>query len=706
MSNTQTLQITGMSCAACAGRVERALRKVEGVSAADVNLATETVRIELQPSTPIKRLLDAVEKAGYGAQLPQPAAPPPAPAPLWPAITALVLSLPLLLPMLLGLPMLPGWMQLLLSAVVLFGFGSRFFIGAARALRHGTSTMDVLVALGTSAAFGLSCWNLWRHGEGHATPLYFESAALIVGFVLLGKTLEARARSHTTAAIRALQALQPETAQVEREGRIVELPLAELRVGDVLVVRPGDRVPADSVVESGQSEVDEALITGESLPVHKRPGAKLIGGSINGDGLLHARCTAMGAESTLARIARLVEDAQGAKAPIQRLVDRVCAVFVPAVLGIALLTLLAWGLIGGHWEAGVLNAVSVLVIACPCALGLATPAALMAGTGAAARCGILIRDAAALDLAHELKTIALDKTGTLTEGRPQLVHMDGPPEALSLAGALAAGSQHPLAHAIRAATQHLVLPRLEGITAHPGRGVSALLGDEPVALGSPRWMEEIGLQLPQERMAGWRTQGLTFSWVTRGDQLLGLLVFGDVIKSHAAASVRRMRSMGLRTVVISGDNRAAVEALARQLGIDEIHAEVLPEDKARIVTELRSQGRVAMVGDGVNDAPALAAADVGLAMGNGAEAAMAAAGITLMHGDPILVPEAIAIARRIRAKIRQNLGWAFGFNAIGIPLAACGQLSPALAGAAMALSSVTVLSNALLLAGEVRAGHQ
>ncbi len=706
MSNTQTLQITGMSCAACAGRVERALRKVEGVSAADVHLATETARIEFQPATPIEQLLDAVEKAGYGARLPQPEAkrePPPA---LWPAITALVLSLPLLLPMLLGLPMLPGWAQLVLSAVVLFGFGHRFFSGAARALRHGSSTMDVLVALGTSAAFGLSCWNLWRHGDVHGTPLYFESAALIVGFVLLGKTLEARARSHTTAAIRALQALQPEIAHVEREGKTLDLPLAELRVGDLLVIRPGERIPADSAVESGQSEVNEALITGESLPVHKAPGAKLIGGAVNGDGLLRARCTALGAESTLARIARLVEEAQGAKAPIQRLVDRICAVFVPAVLGIALLTLLGWGLISGHWEAAVLNAVSVLVIACPCALGLATPAALMAGMGAAARCGILIRDAEALDLAHGLKTIALDKTGTLTEGRPKLVHMDGPPETLALAGALAMGSQHPLAHAIRAATQHLDLPQLEGIIAHPGRGVSALWGGEAVALGSPRWMEEIGLQLPQERMAGWRTQGLTFSWVVRGDHLLGLLVFGDVIKSHAAASVRRLRSMGLRTVVISGDNRGAVEALARQLGIDEIHAEVLPADKARIVTALSAQGPVAMVGDGVNDAPALAAADVGLAMGNGAEAAMAAAGITLMHGDPALVPAAISIARRIRAKIRQNLAWAFAFNAIGIPLAACGQLSPALAGAAMALSSVSVLGNALLLAGQVQAEHQ
>jgi len=706
MSNTQTLQITGMSCAACAGRVERALRKVEGVSAADVNLATETARIELQPSTPIERLLDAVEKAGYGAQLPRPEFKPEPPPPLWPAVTALVLSLPLLLPMLLGLPMLPGWAQLVLSAVVLFGFGHRFFSGAARALRHGSSTMDVLVALGTSAAFSLSCWNLWRHGDAHATPLYFESAALIVGFVLLGKTLEARARSSTTAAIRSLQALQPEVAQVEREGRIVELPLAQLQVGDLLIVRPGERVPADSRVESGLSEVNEALITGESLPVHKQPGARLIGGSINGDGLLRARCTALGAESTLARIARMVEEAQGAKAPIQRLVDRICAVFVPAVLAAALLTLLGWGVASSNWEMALLNAVSVLVIACPCALGLATPAALMAGMGAAARCGILIRDAEALDLAHGLKTVAFDKTGTLTEGRPQLVHVDGGPEALALAGALAAGSAHPLAHAIRAASQDLQLPHLDGITAHPGRGVSAQLRGEPVALCSPRWLEERGIAIPQERLGHWQAQGLTFSWLTRGEQVLGLLVFGDVIKGHAAACIRSLRALGLRTVLISGDNRAAVEALTRQLGIDESHAEVLPEDKARIVTELRAQGPVAMVGDGVNDAPALAAADVGLAMGNGAEAAMAAAGITLMHGDPALVPEALMIARRIRNKIRQNLAWAFVFNAVGIPLAAFGLLSPALAGGAMALSSVCVLSNALLLARQVQAAHQ
>ena len=694
MSSLQTLHITGMSCAACAGRVERALRKVDGVSRAEVNLASETVSIDA--SAPVEQLVAAVEKAGYGARLPEPVPPPPEPPPsLVPALTALALSLPLLLPMLTGLPMLPGWLQMILSALVLFGLGRRFFVGAARALRHGSSTMDTLVALGCSAAFGLSSWNLLRHG--HGAPLYFESAALIVGFVLLGKTLEARARRRTTEAIRALQSLQPQTAQVERDGVAVELPLAQLRLGDLIVVRPGERIPADGRVESGESAVDESLITGESLPVPKEPGTQLIGGSVNGEGLLRFRCTALGSESTLARIARLVEQAQGAKAPIQQLVDRVCAVFVPTVLATALATLLGWGLLRGDWTVALLNAVAVLVIACPCALGLATPAALMAGMGTVARRGILIRDVEALDLAHSLKTVAFDKTGTLTEGRPRLVHVDGPPETLALAGALAQGSEHPLAHAIRAATEDLAKPQLQALQSRPGRGVTARLDGQELSLASSYWLRERGLTPPMERAELWQGQGLTLSWLTRSDQILGLMVFGDVIRAQSAAALRQLHAMDLRCVLISGDNQAAAQALARQLGIDECHAEVLPEDKARLVTELRAAGPVAMVGDGINDAPALAAADVGLAMGQGTEAAMAAAGITLMRSDPALVPAAILLARRIRAKIRQNLFWAFAFNAIGMPLAGLGYLSPAIAAAAMALSSLCVLGNALLL---------
>ncbi|XHS79970.1 heavy metal translocating P-type ATPase [Burkholderiaceae bacterium UC74_6] len=696
MSTPISLHITGMSCAACAGRVERALRKVEGVSEAQVNLAAETVRIQLTEPTGMECLIAAVEKAGYGAS-PE-AAPPSAPTPLWPAFVALALTLPLAAPMLVGAPMLPAWIQLALSAIVLFGFGARFFRGAVAALSHGSANMDVLVALGTSAAFGLSCWTMFRHGEHAAHQgLYFESAALIVSFVLLGKSLEERAKRRTSEAIRALQDLQPPTARVRRDGTEQELPVAQLVQGDIVLVRPGERVPVDGVVQVGESEVDESLITGESRAVAKEPGTRVVGGSVNGSGLLELRCTALGAESTLARIARLVEQAQGEKAPIQLLVDKVCAVFVPAVLGAALLTLLGWGLFTGQWQQGLLNAVAVLVIACPCALGLATPAALMAGMGTAARQGILIRDVRALDLAHEITHVAFDKTGTLTEGRPKLVHHEGSREALALAAALAQGSEHPLAHAMREVGKHLEKPKLEAVQAVPGRGITGKLDGEELSLGSGRWLRERGIEVDEDHASAWLSQGLTVSWLTRGGKVLGLFAFGDVIKARAAAALRRLHAMDMKTVLISGDNRGAAEALGAQLRIAEIHAEVLPEDKARIVSELRLSGRVAMVGDGINDAPALATADVGLAMGNGTEAAMAAAGITLMRGDPMLVPAALLIARRIHAKIRQGLFWAFCFNAIGIPLAALGLMSPALAAGAMALSSVSVLGNALLL---------
>ena len=686
-----------MTCAACAGRVERALKKVDGVSAAQVNLAAETVQIQLAEPTGMECLIAAVEKAGYGATAE--AEPPQPPMPLWPAFVALVLTLPLVAPMLIGTPMLPAVAQLALSAVVLFGFGARFFRGAFAAVSHGSATMDVLVALGTSAAFGLSCWTLFRHGE-HAAHhgLYFESAALIVSFVLLGKSLEERAKRRTSEAIRALQDLQPPTARVRRGGTEQELPIAQLVLGDTVIVRPGERIPVDGLVTTGESEVDEALITGESRAVPKQPGARVVGGSVNGSGLLELRCTALGAESTLARIARLVEQAQGEKAPIQLLVDKVCAIFVPAVLGAALVTLLGWGLFTGRWEDGLINAVSVLVIACPCALGLATPAALMAGMGTAARQGILIRDVRALDLAHEITHIAFDKTGTLTEGRPKLVHHEVAREDLPLVAALAEGSEHPLAHAIRGIGAGLEKPRLEDVRSVPGRGITAKLDGVEVSLGSGRWLLERGVDFNEDHASAWLAQGLTVSWLTRDGRVLGLMAFGDVIKGRAAASLRRLHAMGLQTVLISGDNRGAAEALGHQLRIGAIHAEVLPEDKARIVADLKKDGsRVAMVGDGINDAPALAAADVGMAMGNGTEAAMAAAGITLMRGDPMLVPAALLVARRIHAKIRQGLFWAFCFNAIGIPLAALGLMSPALAAGAMALSSVSVLGNALLL---------
>ncbi|WP_088286248.1 heavy metal translocating P-type ATPase [Ideonella sp. A 288] len=721
---TVALSIDDMTCASCVARVERALQRVPGVLEATVNLATETASARVLGDVDPAALVAAVTRAGYGAHTRSdadaaPASAPPGP-PLWPVLVAALLSLPLVLPML-AMPfgidlMAPGWVQWLLATPVQFVLGARFYRAGWHALRAGSGNMDLLVALGTSAGYGLSVYLLLAHGghEGMAPHLYFESSAVVITLVLLGKWLEARAKRQTTQAIRALQALRPDTARVLRDGSEHEVPLAEVRVGDLVRVRPGERVSVDGVVTEGASHVDESLITGESLPVARRVGDSVTGGAVNGEGLLLVRTSAVGAESTLSRIVRLVESAQGQKAPIQRLVDRVSAVFVPVVMGIALLTLLGWGLGTGLWAEAVIHAVSVLVIACPCALGLATPAAIMAGTGVAARHGILIKDAQALEVAHALRVVAFDKTGTLTEGRPQLVGaraVDGDETALLAAAAsLQAGSEHPLAKAVLAAAQArgIAVQPAGQITAVAGRGVSGLSVDGPtpgraLRLGSGGWMAELGVDLGPlaEASAALQAEGRTVSWLAELGplpRLLGLLAFGDALKPGAARAIAALKAQGIRTVLISGDNRGAAERVGRELGIDQVEAEVLPARKAELMASLRRPGApVAMVGDGINDAPALAAADVGIAMSTGTDVAMHAAGITLMRGDPALVADAIDISRQTWRKIRQNLFWAFAYNAVGIPLAAFGWLSPVVAGAAMALSSVSVISNALLL---------
>ncbi|MBL8333990.1 MAG: copper-translocating P-type ATPase [Rubrivivax sp.] len=708
------LRIEGMTCASCVGRVEKALRRVPGVVSAEVNLATETAHVErLAGSADTGALQAAVARAGYAAHAVGTAPAAPAQAPAWPLAVAAALSLPLVLPMLL-MPlgvhlMLPAVLQWLLATPVQFGFGARFYKAGWKALRAGTGNMDLLVALGTSAAYGLSLFEWWRAEPGGMPHLYFEASAVVITLVMLGKWLEARAKRRATDAIRALQALRPDRARVLRGGVEVELPVAELVVGDEVRVLPGERVPVDGDILEGQSEADESLITGESLPVPKAPGQRVTGGSINGTGLLRVRVRAVGAEGTLERIVRLVESAQAHKAPIQRLVDRVSAVFVPVVVACALLTILGWGLLAGQWQQGVLNGVAVLVIACPCALGLATPAALMAGTGAAARQGILIRDAEALELAHRVRVVAFDKTGTLTEGRPRVVATwaadSDEAGLLARAAALQAGSEHPLARAVIEAARErgLPLPAAGGLRAEPGRGITGQVHGQALRLGSGRWMDELGL--PEGPLAvparEQQAAGHTLAWLADGTQRLGLLAFADAVKPGAADAVRRLHALGVRTLMVSGDHRASAERVAAQLGIDDVRAEVLPGDKAGTVAALRQGGSVvAMVGDGINDAPALAAADVGMAMANaggGTDVAMEAAGITLMRGDPRLVAAAIALSRRTTSKIRQNLFWAFGYNVVGIPLAAAGWLDPMLAGAAMAFSSVSVVTNALLL---------
>lgn len=712
-----TLDIEGMTCASCVARVEKALKKVPGVVDATVNLATESAQVRYADAPAPAQWIAAVEKAGYHAQARQPDAPPAENASRtaregWAVVAAAVLSLPLTLPMLAMLAgkawMLPPWLQFALATPVQFVLGARFYRAGWKALRAGSGNMDLLVALGTSAAYGLSLYQWARHGA-HGAHLYFEASAVVITLVLLGKWLEARAKRQTTEAIRALNALRPETARVRRHGLEAEIPIARVKVGDEVIVRPGERIPVDGVVLEGDSHVDESLVTGESLPVAKHAGGHVTGGAINAEGLLTVRTTAVGAESTLARIVRLVEDAQAKKAPIQRLVDQVSAVFVPVVMGLALLTFLGWWLATGNAEAGILDAVAVLVIACPCALGLATPAAIMAGTGVAARHGILIKDAEALETMHAARTIAFDKTGTLTEGRPTLVAAD-PAEGdraglLGLAAALQAGSEHTLAKAVRETTlaEGIAVPGASGVQAVAGRGVSGKVAGRTLRLGSTRWMQELGVDLAplQPRASALQADGRTVSWLAAVDgspRLLGLLAFGDRIKEGAPAAIERLHGLGVRTVLVTGDNAGSAAAVGARLGIGDVRAEVLPADKAKVVAELKRDGaRVAMVGDGINDAPALAAADVGIAMSTGTDVAMHAAGITLMRGDPALVADAIDISRRTYAKIRQNLFWAFFYNVVGIPLAAFGLLSPVIAGAAMAFSSVSVVTNALLL---------
>jgi Cu+-exporting ATPase len=710
------LQVDGMTCASCVMRVEKALKKVPGVTGAEVNLATETAEVQLGPGGDAQALEAAVAKAGYHAQVLQADAqrePDAAAHRSWPVLLAALLSLPLVLQMA-GMAvgrdwMLPGWVQWALATPVQFWLGARFYRAGWAALRAGTGNMDLLVALGTSAGYGLSVYQLLVHGSHGMAHLYFEASAVVITLVLLGKWLEGRAKRQTTEAIRALHALRPDAARVQRDGAEVELPLAQVVPGDRLVVRPGERLPADGEVLEGSSHVDESMITGESLPVPKQPGERVTGGSVNAEGLLLVRATTLGAESTLARIVRLVESAQARKAPIQRLADRVSAVFVPVVIGIALVTVLGWGLGTGDWEAAILNAVAVLVIACPCALGLATPAAIMAGTGVAARHGILIQDAEALEIAHRVDVVAFDKTGTLTEGKPRLLGAE-PAEGeradlLSLAASLQAGSEHPLARAVldAASAQGSALQPAAGVRAVAGRGLSGRVAGRELRLGSTRWMAELGVGSGALAAAASDAQaaGQTVSWLadlTGAPRLLGLLAFGDTLKAEAQGAVSTLRTHGVRTVLVSGDNAGAAGAVARQLGMDDVRAEVLPQDKARIVGELKAAGgTVAMVGDGINDAPALAAADVGIAMSTGTDVAMHAAGITLMRGNPALVADAIDISRRTYAKIRQNLFWAFVYNVVGVPLAALGWLSPVVAGAAMALSSVSVVTNALLL---------
>ncbi|RON75609.1 copper-translocating P-type ATPase [Pseudomonas chlororaphis] len=712
------LNIGGMTCASCVGRVERALSKVAGVTRVSVNLANERAHIDLLGQVDSADLIAAVSKAGYSATLWQAEHPERDDQEQrlrrerWSLVLAILLALPLVLPMVVqpfGLHwMLPAWAQFVLATPVQFIFGARFYVAAWKAVRAGAGNMDLLVALGTSAGYGLSLYQWAITPAGGMPHLYFEASAVVIALVLLGKYLESRAKRQTASAIRALEALRPERAIQVIDGREQEVAISALRLNDLVLVKPGERFPVDGEVVEGQSHADEALISGESLPVPKQPGDPVTGGAINGEGRLLVRTLALGAETVLARIIRLVEDAQAGKAPIQKLVDRVSQVFVPAVLVLALATLIGWWLYGAPLETALINAVAVLVIACPCALGLATPTAIMAGTGVAARHGILIKDAEALERAHEVSTVVFDKTGTLTSGTPRIAHLDAvdgdEDRLLQLAGALQRGSEHPLAKAVLdlCAERQLAVADVSASQSLTGRGIAGTLDSRQLALGNRRLLEESGLQAGDLAASAqaWETEGRTLSWLIEQQpqpRVLGLFAFGDTLKPGALQAVQQLSARHIGSHLLTGDNRGSAKVVAEALGITDVHAEVLPADKAATVAELKKTGVVAMVGDGINDAPALAAADIGIAMGGGTDVAMHAAGITLMRGDPRLVPAALEISRKTYAKIRQNLFWAFVYNLIGIPLAAFGLLNPVLAGAAMALSSVSVVSNALLL---------
>ncbi len=714
-SQKHKVAIEGMTCATCVGRVEKVLNRLPGVVTAQVNLATEEGGVEAQSGlVSAVDIVAAIEKAGFGARIlvgeetafdeDEQAATDRRELIIF--IGAALLTLPMVLQMVWDLAgfhwMLPPFVQLALATPVQFIAGARFYKSAWGALRAGSGNMDLLVAMGTSAAYGLSLFVLLRPdlGSGH---FYFEASAAVITLVMLGKLLETRAKRGTTAAIKALMKLRPETARVEKDGREIEVPASSVASGDVVIVRPGERLPVDGEVAEGQSQVDESLITGESLPVPKGPGDAITGGALNGEGLLKVRATTVGAASTLSRIIEMVQGAQASKAPVQKLVDRIAEVFVPAVIVIALATLGGWLLYGVPMTEAVIAAVSVLVIACPCALGLATPTAIMVGTGAAAKAGILIKDADALEQAKNIDTVVFDKTGTLTKGKPvvwSLTALRGCEEdVLRLTASVQQGSQHPLAKAILNNAPENLFP-VSDFQSLSGKGIMATVNEQKVAVGNRLLMDEQGIEILKFEQEATQSElkGGTVMWVAAGGELKGIIAVGDEEKEHAAEAIQYLKSQGIQSVMLTGDNKRTAQAVAERLGIENVVAQVLPEHKSDEILRLKSEGRsVAMVGDGINDAPALAAADVGMAMGTGTDVAMETAGITLMRGEPGLVADAISISQATYNKIKQNLFWAFFYNVIALPLAAFGFLSPVIAGAAMAMSSVSVVSNSLLL---------
>ena len=714
---TVELALGGMTCATCAGRIEKQLNKLPGVEAV-VNLAAERAHVRYAPGeVDIGKLIATVVKTGFTASVSTTDTRAEEKEKklaiyhdelrrFW---IAAALTLPLVAQMafMFGTSaeahadVIPRWLQLLLATPVQFWIGWRFYVGGFNAIRGGAGNMDVLVALGTSMAWAYSlvvtAWSLHHH------HVYFEASATVITLVLLGKILEARAKAKTSAAIEALAKLQPQTARIERDGQLIDVAVATLIPGDVFIVRTGEAIPVDGEVIGGASSANESMLTGESLPVRKDAGDKVFAATINGDGLLRCRATGVGSHTLLAGIIRLVEEAQGSKAPVQRLADKIAAIFVPVVVAIALLTFVAWWALAGDFTQALVNAVAVLVIACPCALGLATPTAIMVGTGQGARAGVLIRNAVALELAEKLKVLVVDKTGTLTEGRP--VVTDVVPAGnvddmtlLQLAASLEQGSTHPLAAAIvaRARADGIALAAPQNVTTTPGKGMAGEVGGRRVKVGSAAWIKEQGWSAPASDVLA--QAGRSVVAVVADESLLGYIGIADPLRATSKAALLRLNRLGIEVVMLTGDNAGTAQAIAREAAITRFEAEVLPGDKAAAVGKLKRDGvLVGMVGDGINDAPALAAADVSFAMAAGSDVAMQAADVTLMRDDLNGVADAISLSRATLSKIRQNLFFAFIYNVLGIPLAALGMLNPVIAGAAMAASSVSVVSNSLLL---------
>lgn len=729
MKKNETIKISGMSCAACSARIDKRLNKLEGINVAAVNLSTEKATVEYD-STKINSdaIVKAIEALGYGAEVQQEVnrdkekeeREKEIRALRFSLISSAVLAFPLLLAMVLSLFFMGSpivkflhnpYFQLALATPIQFIIGFRFYKHAFLALKSKSTNMDVLVAMGTSAAFFYSLYNVFFGAvkDGMVENLYFEASAVIITLILLGKYLEAAAKGKTSDAIKKLIGLQAKTARVIREDKELDIPIEEVKISDIVIVRPGEKVPVDGVITEGNSSVDESMLTGESLPVEKKIGDTVIGATINRYGAFKFKATKIGADTALSQIIKLVEDAQGSKAPIQKIADQVSGVFVPIVILIAVITFGIWFLLSNNFNTAIINAVAVLVIACPCALGLATPTAIMVGTGKGAENGILIKGGEHLETAYKLNAVVLDKTGTITKGKPEVTDIISlgaldEKEILRIAAVAEKNSEHPLGVAIyeKGAADLGNISDSEAFEMIPGKGVKAVVEGKTIAIGTRKLMTEFNINTDsiEITLINFEDKGKTAMLVAIDDKLEGILAVADTIKETSKEAIEDLMSMGISVFMLTGDNMRTAKAIASQVGIKNVLAEVLPENKAKEIGKLKDEGKiVAMVGDGINDAPALVVANIGMAIGTGTDIAMEAADITLMRGDLRTIPAAIRLSRKTMKKIKQNLFWAFIYNIIGIPIAALGFLNPMLAGGAMAFSSVSVVSNSLSLRG-------